>query len=224
MKAEGKMLKAETRNASSPRRLQNSPGIFLALVLAGCATPLKHVPSPIPPPPYHYVLDQINAPFTVPTSGMLIFTETPPTNFILLASSRADLPRTQWIQITNGFATVTVPVKLILSYTNPPEFYLQLFWNPNPDPNLAGYKIYWGTNSGTYTRVINVGRTTNAELRGLAGQRYYLAATSYTTNGIESPFSTELATPAREYDPPLSVFFTAFAPVLTTLSSPAGKF
>ncbi|MGD9350717.1 MAG: hypothetical protein PVF71_13735, partial [Desulfobacterales bacterium] len=35
-----------------------------------------------------------------------------------------------------------------------------LEWDPNSEPELAGYKIYWGTSSGNYTSSKDVGKTT----------------------------------------------------------------
>ena len=35
-----------------------------------------------------------------------------------------------------------------------------LEWNPNSDTDLAGYRIYYGTESGVYTETIDVGNVT----------------------------------------------------------------
>ena len=68
-----------------------------------------------------------------------------------------------------------------------------LVWNPSSDPTVAGYKIYYGGASETYTNEIDVGNTTNATITGLIGQTtYYFAATTYNAEGVESPFSTEV--------------------------------
>jgi hypothetical protein len=31
-------------------------------------------------------------------------------------------------------------------------------WNPNPEPNIAGYKVSYGTTSGSYTTTVDVGK------------------------------------------------------------------
>lgn len=86
-----------------------------------------------------------------------------------------------------------------------------LSWNPptqnmdgTPLTDLAGYKIYWGTESGNYTNNINVSRCvgcstplgTEKEFECVAGfspgVTYYFAATAYDTSGNESPFSNEV--------------------------------
>ena len=69
-----------------------------------------------------------------------------------------------------------------------------LAWNPSPDPNAAGYKIYYGIGSHTYTNSIDVGGVTNTTITGLSENViYYFAATTYDTNGLESAFSNEAA-------------------------------
>ena len=77
---------------------------------------------------------------------------------------------------SSAFASVSVP----------------LAWNPSPDPNAAGYKIYYGVGSHVYTSSIDVGSVTNTTITGLSENViYYFAATTYDTNGLESGFSNE---------------------------------
>jgi hypothetical protein len=67
-----------------------------------------------------------------------------------------------------------------------------LNWNPNTDPSIAGYNVYYGSSSGVYTNVINVGNSTNTVVDGLVeGQTYYFAVTAYTFDALESDFSAE---------------------------------
>lgn len=68
-----------------------------------------------------------------------------------------------------------------------------LLWDANPDPFVAGYRVYTGTQSRTYSSVEDVGLQTSNTLAHLsAGQTYYLAVTTYTQDGLESPFSEEI--------------------------------
>lgn len=67
-----------------------------------------------------------------------------------------------------------------------------LFWTANPEPNIAGYQVYVGVESRNYNKVVdNQNKTrwliTNVEPWTI----YYLAATAYTTVGLESDFSNE---------------------------------
>ena len=72
-----------------------------------------------------------------------------------------------------------------------------LAWNPSPDAGVAGYKIYYGGASQTYTNSVDVGNVTNAVIKGLTGGvTYYFAATAYYSSGVESDFSNEVATNA----------------------------
>lgn len=58
--------------------------------------------------------------------------------------------------------------------------------------DLAGYKLYYGTQSGQYSQVITVGAYTSAEVGDLAAGTYYLAVTAYDIYGNESDFSNEI--------------------------------
>ena len=58
---------------------------------------------------------------------------------------------------------------------------------------MAGYKVYYGTGSGTYGSPINVGKVTTCTLNSLTpGQTYYIAVTAYDTSDNESGYSTEV--------------------------------
>ena len=70
---------------------------------------------------------------------------------------------------------------------------LSVTWDPSGDSDVAGYKIYYGTQSGTYTEVIDAGNSTSCTLPDLAvGTTYYIAATAYDSYGYESDYSNEL--------------------------------
>jgi hypothetical protein len=67
-----------------------------------------------------------------------------------------------------------------------------LAWDPNAEPDLAGYKIHYGTASGSYSAHIDVGNVTKYKLTGLtAGKTYFFAATAYDAFGYESAYSTQ---------------------------------
>jgi hypothetical protein len=69
-----------------------------------------------------------------------------------------------------------------------------LAWNPGTDSTIAGYNIYYGGASHTYTNKISVGKATSVTISGLVqGTTYYFAATTYSTSGLESALSSELA-------------------------------
>jgi hypothetical protein len=70
-------------------------------------------------------------------------------------------------------------------------------WNSNPEPDIAGYRIHWGTESGHYGTSIDVGKTLTYkfDLERLQDplERYYTVVTAYNTFGLESLPSNELA-------------------------------
>jgi len=81
---------------------------------------------------------------------------------------------------------------------------VSVIWNPSVGTNVAGYNIYDGPASRTYTQKINVGNSTNGTVSGLAeGSNYFFAVTAYDSRGLESDYSNELAyrvpTPKSNY-------------------------
>jgi hypothetical protein len=65
-----------------------------------------------------------------------------------------------------------------------------LEWDANTESDLAGYKIHWGTESGTYTDSTDVGNVTTVILSIPPGS--YIAATAYSDEGLESGYSNEV--------------------------------
>ncbi len=69
-----------------------------------------------------------------------------------------------------------------------------LGWDASPEAGIAGYHLYYGSASGSYTNMLDVGNVTTATVSGLIpGIRYYFAATSYDNAGEESPFCAEIS-------------------------------
>lgn len=71
----------------------------------------------------------------------------------------------------------------------------------------AGFILYYGTASGSYTWSTNVGFRTNFTFTGLLfNTTYYSAVTSYDTNGVESDFSNEINWNHKKPQPPTYKF------------------
>jgi len=71
---------------------------------------------------------------------------------------------------------------------------MTLSWDANTEPDLAGYKLHYGTASGSYTVHLDVQNVTTYTVTGLAdGQTYYFAATAYDSAGNESEYSNEVS-------------------------------
>ncbi len=84
-------------------------------------------------------------------------------------------------------------IPLLLAVSTVQAAYLDLAWDTNQEADLAGYKIYFGTSSGSYSHFADVGNVTSCRLENLAdGVSYYLAATAYDTAGNKSPYSLEV--------------------------------
>jgi len=75
----------------------------------------------------------------------------------------------------------------------------QVSWTANTEPDLAGYKVYYGTSSGVYTTVIDVGLTATPATPShtiynlTKGVTYYFNVTAYDTSNNESGFGTEVS-------------------------------
>lgn len=64
-------------------------------------------------------------------------------------------------------------------------------WNANPEPTVAGYKVWLGTKSGTFSKVQNVGNVTNHSFTGLSSETtYYFAVQAYDASSQVSDLST----------------------------------
>lgn len=75
---------------------------------------------------------------------------------------------------------------------------VDLNWSPNSEPDLSGYKIYYGKSSGDYEHYVDVGNRTDLTVSDLeAGEVYYFAASAYDKDDNESELSEEIAAEAR---------------------------
>lgn len=72
-----------------------------------------------------------------------------------------------------------------------------LSWDANAGTDIAGYKVYLATASGTYETPIATTPTdvTTYTVAGLTpGTTYFFVVTAFNTDGTESPFSNEAST------------------------------
>lgn len=92
-------------------------------------------------------------------------------------------------------AAAAIPLGLASAAITPPSGKsLTLAWNPNPEPNLQGYRVYVGTVTGQYSQILSAGAVTSFQISQLqVGQTYYFAVAAVDGAGLESPRSTELA-------------------------------
>ena len=94
---------------------------------------------------------------------------------------------------------ILIPITYcFLFYTSCWAYTAVLEWNPNSEEDLAGYIVYYGTQSGVYKNSVDVGNITNSTVGALVpGVTYYFAVTAYDAAGLESGFSYETHYPAN---------------------------
>jgi len=100
----------------------------------------------------------------------------------------------------SGFSIKIMKIFLLILLLTIPLFIqsawaanIKLTWDPNNEPDLAGYKVYYGTSSRTYGPPINVGNVTTYTLTNLTpGKKYFIAVTAYDASNTESSFSNEV--------------------------------
>ena len=66
-----------------------------------------------------------------------------------------------------------------------------LTWDRNPEPDVTGYVVSYGTQSGQHTTQVNVGNSLTFTLTPPAGQTYYVVVQAYNASG-SSPKSAEI--------------------------------
>ncbi|MFQ5605035.1 MAG: fibronectin type III domain-containing protein [bacterium] len=71
---------------------------------------------------------------------------------------------------------------------------VNLTWDANPDSDLIGYRIYYGTASKLYDEEIFVGKVTSHLIPNLLeGQKYFFSLTALDSAGNESAFADEIS-------------------------------
>jgi fibronectin type 3 domain-containing protein len=86
-----------------------------------------------------------------------------------------------------------IPVSLTLSQPTTTGS-ASLSWTADTEPDLAGYKVYIGTQSGLYNPPITLGTATTYSATNLAsGKTYYFCVSAFDSAGNESPCSAEVS-------------------------------
>lgn len=95
--------------------------------------------------------------------------------------------------------TVVVSFLFVLAAGAAAAGTIDVAWDPVSHSDLAGYRVYWGTSSGTYPQSFDVGVTTAAQISGLNDcTTYYVAVKARDSAGNLSPtYSNEITGWAR---------------------------
>lgn len=87
-----------------------------------------------------------------------------------------------------------IPVSLTLNQPTVATGSVQVAWDANTETDLAGYKVYSGTQSGVYGAPVSIGKVTSHVLTNLTiGTTYFFTITAYDTAGNESPPAPEVS-------------------------------
>ena len=98
-------------------------------------------------------------------------------------------------------------------YSNVLSAQVTLTWDPNNEPDLAGYHVYYGTSSGIYPFSNDVNNMTVYTVSGLEeNQIYYFAVSAYNYSGDESGLSNEVNNKVNTYLPDPNLLYTPVTP------------
>ena len=83
-----------------------------------------------------------------------------------------------------------------------------LAWDPNPEPDLAGYRVHLGRLPGVLTQNSDVGNVTQvlcSRVGATLNGQWFVAITAYNARGNESPRSIQLPFELTALPPPISL-------------------
>lgn len=82
---------------------------------------------------------------------------------------------------------------------------VSLAWNANPEPNVSGYMVHYGPESGNFDSTMDVGSVTQATVVNLPDDvTYYFVVTAYSNGGAESAPSNQVSAQPPPSDEPES--------------------
>jgi signal transduction histidine kinase len=115
---------------------------------------------------------------------------------------RKESPYSKEVTATPLDLPPSAPVDFIV--TSSDQNVLRLWWKPNPESDIAGYRVHWGSRSGQYERTRDVGKDGRFELLGFpSGQSLFFSLTAYDFSGKESDLSREVSACPMKVSPTL---------------------
>jgi len=130
---------------------------------------------------------------------------------------------------------LVISLYLLININNVYAAQVTLVWDHNNEPDLAGYKIYYGNSSRNYSKSVNIASpniTTCTISDLIEEQTYYFAATAYNSNLVESDYSVEVSytiNPATTSVPTTTTpttaptYTTTIVPSFTTTTVPVSE-
>src|SRR5712692_3776193 len=96
-------------------------------------------------------------------------------------------------------------------------------WNPNPEIDIAGYILSYGTQSGVHPTSVDVGNVTTWQVTTLIpGQIYYFVVEAYNTSALISAYSAEVIFTDPVASPPSLTSLTPTSGAVGTAVTIAG--
>ena len=83
---------------------------------------------------------------------------------------------------------------MVICFSNVFAAEVTIAWDPSTS-NPIGYRIHYGTSSGSYTQIIDVGNVTEYTVSGLQSDVFYYFVTSAYNEFGESGYSNEVQWP-----------------------------
>jgi hypothetical protein len=117
-------------------------------------------------------------------------------------------PRPSLIKLWGGLLSF-----VLLALSGYGQQSVTLAWDPSPDTNVIGYRVYYGAANYTFTNAVDVGDATTGTMTGLvAGVTYYFAVCAYDATGAESDYSNQIIYQVPASVPPSPTLATSLAP------------
>ena len=125
----------------------------------------------------------------------------------------------RWNALRDAAKSIACFLSLVLlAVTDASAGQSTIAWDPVQNSAVAGYMVYYGQASGSYTSKVDAGTQTTLAVTNLAeGSTYYYAATDYDASRTESGFSNE-ASSTVPYSAPVANFASNVTSGLAALS------
>lgn len=100
-----------------------------------------------------------------------------------------------WADVQTRIARLLVALFVaVFSAENASAAAVNLTWNSNPESNITGYRVSYGSSPGVYPNTVNIGTTPAAAISGLSeGVTYYFVVAAVNQAGLQGEASAEVS-------------------------------